>query len=179
MGPCEPCSCARLGKDCLYQCDDAEAMLRPAVLCRHLLLAAFIFCLVTYAPVVGDSACTAGCHLHGTCNEELARCDCPRHRSGANCSEQLHLPSVCKKYGFDVVSCTQETPGHCLNNCTGRGRCWAGWCQCQPGFYGADCSLSLDPVTRQPVLLAGLGYRPAARGPAIYIYEVPPRFNTW
>ena len=46
------------------------------------------------------------------------------------------------------------------------------------GFYGADCSLSLGSDGK-PGILAGLGYRPATRKPLVYIYEVPPRFNTW
>jgi hypothetical protein len=31
------------------------------------------------------SRCTPGCEAHGTCNQELKRCDCPRGRSGAAC----------------------------------------------------------------------------------------------
>lgn len=46
------------------------------------------------------------------------------------------------------------------------------------GHYGADCSLSLGPDGR-PEILLGLGYTPAKRKPMVYIYEVPPRFNTW
>ncbi len=47
------------------------------------------------------------------------------------------------------------------------------------GYFGADCSLSLDPKTGQVVQLEGLGYRLAPQGPYVYVYEVPPRFNTW
>ena len=46
------------------------------------------------------------------------------------------------------------------------------------GHYGADCSLSLGSNGR-PSILEGLGYKPATRKPMVYIYEVPPRFNTW
>ena len=44
-----------------------------------------------------------------------------------------------------------------------------------PGFYGADCSLSLNPVDGKPELLAGLGYTPRKKRPHIYIYELPPK----
>eukprot|EP00959_Pyramimonas_sp_CCMP1952_P287238 6006856-Pyramimonas_sp.AAC.1 len=33
------------------------------------------------------SACAAGCSKHGTCNEELGRCDCPLGYAGDDCSE--------------------------------------------------------------------------------------------
>ena len=46
------------------------------------------------------------------------------------------------------------------------------------GYFGGDCSLSLDN-SGKPELLAGMGYRPSKVGPSVYIYEVPPRFNTW
>ncbi len=37
------------------------------------------------------------------------------------------------------------------------------------GFFGADCSLSLDAATRKPVLLAGRGYKERPSGPRIYV----------
>ncbi len=46
------------------------------------------------------------------------------------------------------------------------------------GFYGADCSLSLDSEGR-PEQLTGLGYQPSPNPPRIYIYELPPAYNTW
>jgi hypothetical protein len=49
---------------------------------------------------------------------------------------------------------------------------------CEPGFYGADCSLSTGEDGR-PTILEGKGYKQAKTAPWIYIYEVPPRFNTW
>eukprot|EP00798_Chlamydomonas_sp_ICE-L_P016903 gene16903-23180_t len=89
---------------------------------------------------------------------------------------------MCKAFVFHVQhNCTFETKmaTPCINGCnTPRGRCQAGWCHCQPGFYGADCSLSLDPGGKSQ-LLAGAGYEPRKRKPWIYVYELPPRFNTW
>jgi hypothetical protein len=46
------------------------------------------------------------------------------------------------------------------------------------GTWGADCSLSFDSSGRV-TLLAGTGYRPGARRPLVYVYEMPPRFNVW
>jgi hypothetical protein len=128
-----------------------------------------------------SSSCHAGCVENGgTCNEELARCDCPRHLTGPDCSEKVSFRKGCKQMGFSSLeACTQETPLHCLNLCSDRGKCLAGWCQCQPGHYGADCSLSIDKSSGKPTILAGLSYQTSNRKPLIYIYEVPPRYTTY
>ncbi len=66
----------------------------------------------------------------------------------------------------------------CPNLCSSRGTCVAGWCHCQEGFFGADCSLSLgeDGV---PQVLADRGYKMRSRGPRVYMYELPPDMWTW
>lgn len=53
----------------------------------------------------------------------------------------------------------------CWNNCQGRGECRRGFCHCQPGFWGKDCSSSKV-------------YAPhAARRPVhklrVYVYDLP------
>ena len=40
-------------------------------------------------------------------------------------------------YGFD----------NCINNCSFHGDCYFGFCQCDPGFYGVDCSNKSCPGT--------------------------------
>ena len=47
---------------------------------------------------------------------------------------------------------------------------------CSPGFYGADCALSLG-ADGKPQLLEGQGYQPRSRAPKIYVYELPPDLN--
>ena len=44
------------------------------------------------------------------------------------------------------------------------------------GFFGADCSLSLDE-RGQPQLLAGQGYNQSSERPLVYVYELPPIYN--
>jgi len=92
------------------------------------------------------------------------------------------MNTMCQKYRFSHgADCTEDrdadtTP--CVNDCNSRGACMAGWCHCKPGFYGADCSLSLGSSGR-PQLLAGLGYRVRPQGPRIYVYELPPEYTVW
>ena len=46
------------------------------------------------------------------------------------------------------------------------------------GHYGADCALSLDDAG-SPRLLATQDYHNRAKGPKIYVYELPPELTTW
>lgn len=87
----------------------------------------------------------------------------------------------------------------CLNQCNGRGACRYGYCACDAGWYGADCSLnegrialvqplaaadqsSVAPLISQPAtpasLLGGACDRaPGTPYPAVYVYELPLEFN--
>lgn len=68
------------------------------------------------------------------------------------------------------------------------------------GYFGADCSLSIDytaadaagstgsagdsgsagAAQRLPVvLLQGRGYELNPRGPKVYVYELPPQYTVW
>ncbi|KAG2452459.1 hypothetical protein HYH02_002701 [Chlamydomonas schloesseri] len=152
------------------------------------------------------SRCPGRCTEFGTCNEELARCDCPIGRNGTDCSEEVPsgpaLQQVCARYGHTLASCTRVDAAGCVNGCNGRGRCVGGFCHCRPGFFGADCSLSLSLSRAVPAaaagaddsssssssstaarpaveLLAGQGYAVRASGPRIYVYELPPELNVY
>merc|ERR1711990_1234096 len=45
-------------------------------------------------------------------------------------------------YGFDGGAC--DVKSVCTNDCNGRGRCEMGFCRCNEGFCGQDCSESGD-----------------------------------
>ncbi|KAG1674838.1 hypothetical protein FOA52_015226 [Chlamydomonas sp. UWO 241] len=131
-----------------------------------------------------ESTCSPRCTEHGTCNEELGRCDCPITRDGFDCSRELlgkPLKDRCRSALFgpdpDIKECT-ETAASCSNNCNLRGKCKSGFCHCQRGFYGIDCSLSLD-VDGNPVLLAGKQYATRKKRPHVYVYELPPSVTQW
>ena len=55
---------------------------------RHQLLRRFRLTQEAEGAVV--TKCPAGCSKKGTCNEELGRCDCPRHLSGPDCSQEAN-----------------------------------------------------------------------------------------
>jgi hypothetical protein len=55
-----------------------------------------------------------------------------------------------------------------MNDCNGRGTCVYGFCHCQRGWWGLDCSRSKAYGPRP-------GLMPVRDKPRIYVYEVP----TW
>ena len=74
----------------------------------------------------------------------------------------------------------------CLNQCSGHGRCdnHGGYCHCEPGFSGVDCSIltlreaGAARVTAGEgggavVLHPGHAARRGARRPSVYVYELP------
>ncbi|KAG1660242.1 hypothetical protein FOA52_007639 [Chlamydomonas sp. UWO 241] len=164
--------------------------LTPALLMAVALLAATALAVVQPIAVrqtglqlaqeqAAASRCSSACAGRGTCNEELGRCDCTRGYTGDDCrTPPGDLAKLCSSLYFREPlggNCMHEPgSGHCINACNARGVCLAGFCLCDAGFYGADCSLSLDASGR-PALLAGTGYTPRARRPHVYIYELPPR----
>jgi hypothetical protein len=65
----------------------------------------------------------------------------------------------------------------CLNRCNGRGRCVESQCACDAGFWGADCTLRINPSGGYSLLDPP---RPDHGVTAkVYVYELPGRFTTW
>ncbi|EFJ49510.1 acetylglucosaminyltransferase [Volvox carteri f. nagariensis] len=108
-------------------------------------------------------------------------CDCPKNRTGPSCldvADRSILRGRCAKAFYpSIMECTKSELS-CLNNCNKKGTCTGGWCHCQPGRFGADCSLSLGPDGR-PQLLADKGYQTREKRPWVYVYELPPHLFTW
>eukprot|EP00898_Chlorokybus_atmophyticus_P006219 jgi/Chlat1/6599/Chrsp46S06103 len=78
-------------------------------------------------------------------------------------------PGVCQCFvGFGGDTCEFSRPIYCLNACE------SGYCHCDPGSYGMDCSLPLphQNVTREAVTKA-YAY------PRVYVYELPAPMLTW
>ena len=77
----------------------------------------------------------------------------------------------------------------CPNQCHGRAECLSGYCRCEAGWYGADCSISAEPRT-QPrtdttaggdagISRAGASAALLPPRPRIYVYELPGDYNTF
>ena len=57
---------------------------------------------------------------------------------------------ACRYDGYDGYLCQHPTEQFCLNQCSGRGSCRFGFCLCDGGAWGVDCSL--DALTSPPSL---------------------------
>ncbi|KAK9081680.1 hypothetical protein Syun_030898 [Stephania yunnanensis] len=99
----------------------------------------------------------------------------------------------CKYDGLWGRFCEMPVQSTCINQCSGHGHCHGGFCQCDGGWYGADCSIPsiLSTVHDWPKWL-----RPATvnvpdtrhsipsmsavvkkKRPLIYVYDLPPELN--
>ncbi|XP_057849591.2 uncharacterized protein LOC131060391 isoform X2 [Cryptomeria japonica] len=93
--------------------------------------------------------------------------------------------------------CEFPTECSCINQCSGNGYCHGGFCQCKAGWYGIDCSIPsiassiqewpqwLLPATVQipngmfvGEKLNGIQAVVTKKRPLIYIYDLPPEFNS-
>lgn len=109
-------------------------------------------------------------------------------------------PSAEKRFRCDCIldglagrDCEFRTEQFCINQCSGHGECQRGWCKCHEGYYGHDCALLQKGTPNLP----GLGSkRPALADlivdhhnrlsierkvslrPLIYIYDLPPIYNS-
>lgn len=92
--------------------------------------------------------------------------------------------------------CEIPTECSCINQCSGNGYCHGGFCQCKDGWYGVDCSIPSisSPLKEWPQWLrSATVHVPDGRfgddyhsiravvkkkRPLIYIYDLPPEFNS-
>ncbi|KAJ3674017.1 hypothetical protein LUZ60_006009 [Juncus effusus] len=102
--------------------------------------------------------------------------------------------------------CEVPTVCSCLNQCSGNGLCRGGFCQCESGYYGIDCSIPtsqslsqswpsfLQPSQTPPVrnstgndinitgdddsVDGNIKVVVRKRRPLVYVYDLPPEFNS-
>ncbi|KAH1258127.1 putative glucuronosyltransferase [Glycine max] len=103
----------------------------------------------------------------------------------------------CQYDGLGGWFCEVSVQSTCINQCSGHGHCRGGFCQCDNGWYGVDCSTPsvMSSVWEWPNWL-----RPAQidvadnqhfdekvinakavvakKRPLIYVYDLPPVFNS-
>ncbi|CAA0812736.1 exostosin family protein [Striga hermonthica] len=104
----------------------------------------------------------------------------------------------CKYDGLSGRFCEVNVQSVCINQCSGLGFCRGGFCQCKNGWYGVDCSTPsvLSSITEWPEWLrpANVNVPEGAqltrknlvnlsavvhkKRPLIYVYDLPPDFNS-
>ncbi|GMH18719.1 hypothetical protein Nepgr_020560 [Nepenthes gracilis] len=103
----------------------------------------------------------------------------------------------CKYDGLMGQFCETSVQSSCINQCSGHGHCRGGFCECNGGWYGVDCSIPsvFSSVRAWPRWLlpaqvnvpnnshfadnlVGLDAAVKKRRPLIYVYDLPPQFNS-
>ena len=95
------------------------------------------------------------------------------------CEDRCSSKGWCSTYGFCVCffgfkgrTCGEvDDAVFCSNSCSSRGVCMSGFCQCDKGFFGTDCSLTkADDGTT----LTSYGDLSSRRGPPSTAPQPPP-----
>lgn len=102
----------------------------------------------------------------------------------------------CKYDGLWGGFCEVPVESVCINQCSGHGHCRGGFCQCYNGWYGTDCSIPsvVSPMGEWPKWLrpaqvdipsiehtgslVNLDAAVKKKRPLIYVYDLPPEFNS-
>ncbi|KAG2403424.1 glucuronoxylan glucuronosyltransferase [Vigna angularis] len=103
----------------------------------------------------------------------------------------------CKYDGLWGRLCEVPVESVCINQCSRHGHCRGGFCQCDNGWYGVDCSMPsvISSITEWPSWLRparidivddarangkmiNLNAVVAKKRPLIYVYDLPPEFNS-
>jgi len=108
--------------------------------------------------LVPPAECRDKCKSHGVCAR--ARGD------ATNTSSCRCLPS------WRGGTCSAPVSSYCVNNCNNRGTCNLGWCKCERGWSGVDCSVSWEhDATKKPK-------EDSAVRPRIFVYDMPSAFTS-
>ncbi|KAK9181367.1 hypothetical protein WN944_024504 [Citrus x changshan-huyou] len=103
----------------------------------------------------------------------------------------------CKYDGLLGQFCEVPVSSTCVNQCSGHGHCRGGFCQCDNGWYGVDCSIPsvMSSMSEWPQWLrpahidipinanitgnlVNLNAVVKKTRPLVYVYDLPPEFNS-
>jgi len=103
----------------------------------------------------GAAAQPAWCEAPAATGPPAAKCDCAY--------PGMHGPL-----------CEERHEAFCLNQCSGHGACapQGGYCHCDGGFFGVDCSLTLE-AGRVALHSEHAAHHAGGSGPRIYLYDLP------
>ena len=125
----------------------------------------------------------------------LAWCDRQPSGRASRAARLNRLPFLPCYENRQGAACDVPVRSFCVNQCSGQGECLSGFCRCEGGWTGVDCSIPLVPPANEgagastvrwqaalpttPPLETPPLPRPPPRRPSVYVYELPVRFNTW
>ncbi|KAB2631351.1 hypothetical protein D8674_008870 [Pyrus ussuriensis x Pyrus communis] len=145
--------------------------------------------LTDWAKADLDNVFTTNSSKPGWCNVDPAEAYALKVKFKEECD--------CKYDGFWGRFCEVPTVCTCINQCSGRGHCRGGFCQCNNGWFGTDCSIPsvassvkewpqwLRPAqvdvpdsSHLPGKVDNLNAVVKKKRPLIYVYDLPPDFNS-
>jgi EGF-like domain len=62
----------------------------------------------------------------------------------------VHCSCTCIIDGFGGDNCDEYYEMTCLNQCSGHGECYLGFCKCHEGWYGTDCAQRVEGKPDEP-----------------------------
>ncbi|KAJ9526350.1 hypothetical protein QJQ45_009826 [Haematococcus lacustris] len=109
-------------------------------------------------------------------------------------AEQPVATCPCIIDGLAGHTCEDTVEMFCINQCSGHGECNLGFCKCDPGWYGHDCSRKVAGQALEPSRipqrrwLQGVAVEPPAaqepppaatrKRPLIFVYDLEPLFSS-
>ncbi|KAM7265504.1 hypothetical protein ACFE04_003187 [Oxalis oulophora] len=145
--------------------------------------------LTDWAKADLDNVFTTNTSKRGWCNVDPAEAYALKVKFKEECD--------CKYDGLWGRFCEVPVESICINQCSGHGHCRGGFCQCENGWYGTDCStpsvvssirewpkwlrpaqLNVPDNANMRGSLTNLNAIVRKRRPLIYVYDLPPEFNS-
>lgn len=139
--------------------------------------------------IVDQDVYTTNSSIQGWCNVDPAEAYAGKIKFKEECD--------CKYDGLWGRFCEVPVESVCINQCSGHGHCRGGFCQCDNGWYGADCSTPsvISSIREWPSWLRparvdvpdnihvsekliNLNAVVAKKRPLIYIYDLPSEYNS-